>query len=165
MNTDRSVESPHFPQVGHDHARCQSWILQRAEVRCRQEGMRFTPQRREVLEILATSHRSLGAYDILERMQARARRPPPAAVYRSLEFLLGLGLIHRMAGRNAYFACTRSDHDQQIQFWICRHCGMVGETESPVVAGEWQRLSDSLGFRVSSVNVEIEGECITCRNP
>ncbi|MBF0271937.1 MAG: transcriptional repressor [Magnetococcales bacterium] len=164
MPADFTPKSAHFPESEHDHQHCQSWILQRAEERCRQQGMRFTPQRREVLNILATSHRSMGAYDILGQMQTgQSRRPPPAAVYRCLEFLLAQGLIHRMAGRNAYFACTREGHDQEIQFWICRHCGVVGETESSILAAELRNLAGTLDFVVRSANVEIEGECRACR--
>ncbi|MBF0425443.1 MAG: transcriptional repressor [Magnetococcales bacterium] len=153
-----------FPASTHDHASCRDWILRRAESLCAEKKVRFTPQRREVLEILAASHRALGAYDILEHMHRVERRPPPAAVYRALEFLLALGVIHRMAGRNAYFACTRPEHGRgEIQFWICRRCGVVGETESVVIAGEVPRLAATLGFQVGAVNMEIEGECQACR--
>lgn len=156
-----ATECP-FPESGHDHGRCRSWVLRRAESLCQEKGLRFTPQRRDVLEILSGSHRCLGAYDILEHMEHRQRRPPPAAVYRSLEFLMKLGVIHRMAAKNAYFACTRPDHGNDIQFWICRICGVVGETESPEIAEAIPRMAREMGFRLKVVTVEIEGECLEC---
>ncbi|WP_420905926.1 Fur family transcriptional regulator [Candidatus Magnetaquiglobus chichijimensis] len=153
-----------FPNAGHDHARCRDWMIGRAESLCQDLGVRFTPQRREVLEILATSHHCLGAYDILERMAHRDRRPPPAAVYRSLEFLLELKLVHRMTSRNAFFACTRATHAAPIQFWICRHCGVVAESESMRISEEVSRLAGQLAFCPETINVEIEGACQTCRS-
>ncbi|WP_130472177.1 Fur family transcriptional regulator [Candidatus Magnetaquicoccus inordinatus] len=156
-------DSPPFPAVDHDHGRCRSWILQRAEQLCQQQGIRFTPQRQQVLAILSASHRSLGAYDILERMAESTRRPTPAAVYRALAFLMELGVVHRMSGNNAYFACTRTNHQHIMQFWICRRCGVVAETESSTIAQAIPLLAETLEFQTAWVTMEIEGECRTCR--
>ncbi|MBF0164819.1 MAG: transcriptional repressor [Magnetococcales bacterium] len=165
MAVTTTVQVAPFPKSGHDHARCRDWMIERAESLCLDQGLRFTPQRREVLEILATAHQCLGAYDILERMGHRDRRPPPAAVYRSLDFLMELNLVHRMTSRNAFFACTRAEHAAPIQFWICRHCGVVGESESTLITDEVARLAGQLAFRPETINVEIEGACQTCRTP
>jgi Fur family zinc uptake transcriptional regulator len=157
-----TLEYP-FPAPGHDAERCRARILDHAEALCRERGLRLTPQRRKVLAILAGSHRCLGAYDILERMEGAGRRPAPAVVYRSLEFLVGLGLVHRLAGHNAYFACTRPPHGGGTQYWICRRCHVVAETASTEIAGAVPALAREIGFRLITVDVEIEGECPACR--
>ena len=56
--------------VPHDHAHCASDVLRHAEDRCAAEGLRLTPVRRRTLEILAEAHRAMGAYDVLERLNA-----------------------------------------------------------------------------------------------
>ncbi len=138
--------------------------MERAEQVCRKTGTRLTPNRKEVLGILSESHGSLGAYDILERMEGpSSRRPAPAAVYRALEFLIGVGLVHRLGVRNTFFACTQPGHGDRTQFWICRGCGIVGETESEQIAKTIPDLAKGLGFLPESVHVEIEGVCGTCR--
>ncbi|MBF0184163.1 MAG: transcriptional repressor [Magnetococcales bacterium] len=158
-----SVDTSPFPAVDHDHGYCRSWILQRAQQLCEQQGIRFTPQRREVLTILAASHHCLGAYTILERMAQPARRPTPAAVYRALDFLLALGVVHRMHGQNGYFACTRANHQTIVQFWICRGCGVVAESESQEIARIMPNLAAEMAFHPVWVTMEIEGECHRCR--
>ena len=62
-----------FPERGHDHAHCLMQILSNAETVCQQRGVRLTPQRRRVLEIVAGSHSPLGAYGILEHMDFSGR--------------------------------------------------------------------------------------------
>ena len=53
----------------HDHNTCMSDALAAADARCAQDGLRFTPVRRKVLEILLQDHRALGAYTILDKLR------------------------------------------------------------------------------------------------
>ena len=99
---------PTFPAPDHDHARCAAEALLRAEQTCQRRGQNFTPIRRQVLQALLSSHRPLGAYEIIEQMAAQMARPAPITVYRALEFLMQNGLVHRIESRNAFLACARS---------------------------------------------------------
>ncbi|RMD92342.1 MAG: transcriptional repressor, partial [Alphaproteobacteria bacterium] len=86
----------------HDHRACAAAALARAEARCRESGLRLTPLRRRVLEILLESHRPLGAYDILARLRADGRPAQPPVAYRALDFLVAHGLAHRLHSLNAF---------------------------------------------------------------
>ncbi len=133
---------------------------------CRGRGARLTPGRRQVLEILASSHRPLGAYDILDRMPPVAgsgRRPAPVTVYRILEFFQELGLVHRLASRNAFFLCSLSRHAGSVQLWHCRRCGSVAETAAEDLTLALPTLAEQMGFRIAGTTVEIEGDCPACR--
>ncbi|MBF0602915.1 MAG: transcriptional repressor [Nitrospirae bacterium] len=154
-----------FPARCDYHSGCRERLLSAAESLCRESGTSLTANRRAVLDILSESHHSLGAYDILERMDAGAgRRPGPAAVYRALEFLSGLGLVHRLGSRNSWFACSRpGEHRGRSQYWICANCGVVGETESEEIAQILPELALSMAFRLDRVSIEIEGECRGCQ--
>ena len=44
----------------HDHSTCMNDALAAADARCAEDGLRFTPVRRKVLEILLQDHRALG---------------------------------------------------------------------------------------------------------
>ncbi|MBI2587001.1 MAG: hypothetical protein HYW28_14180, partial [Rhodospirillales bacterium] len=50
----------------HDHRHCLKDALDRAAALCRDRGVRLTPIRRRVLELVWGGHRPLGAYDILD---------------------------------------------------------------------------------------------------
>ena len=51
----------------HNHAECISNGLDLVASQCRAAGLKFTPVRRRVLEMLLAEHRAHGAYEILDR--------------------------------------------------------------------------------------------------
>ena len=54
----------------HNHAECISKGLHLVDAECRAAGLKFTPVRRRVLEMLLAEHRAHGAYDILDNLRA-----------------------------------------------------------------------------------------------
>ena len=84
-----------FPAREHDHDICIADALDAAERACSEEGLRFTPLRRRVLEIVWSRHAPIGAYDILEEMREGSRAAAPPTVYRALEFLVEHGFVKR----------------------------------------------------------------------
>jgi Fur family zinc uptake transcriptional regulator len=80
----------------HNHGACMSEALAAAEARCAAGGLRFTPVRRKVLEILLQDHRALGAYSILDRLREEGFGSQPPVAYRALDFLVANGLAHRL---------------------------------------------------------------------
>ena len=96
-----------FPAPDHDHQRCASAAIAHAEAQCAARAQRLTPMRRQVLEVLLSSHRPLGAYEIIDCMQQKTR-PAPITIYRALEFLCDNGLAHRIESRNAFVACVHN---------------------------------------------------------
>ena len=62
-----------FPAAGHDHRDCVNRALLGAERHCARRGLRLTPVRRRVLELIWRSHRPSGAYELLEQLAAEAR--------------------------------------------------------------------------------------------
>ena len=96
--------------------------------KCAEEERALYSLRRQVLELIWTSHEPVGAYDILEMMNDTAdSRVAPMTVYRALEFLMENGLVHRIASHNAYVGCSHPGASHEGQFLICRHCGCVEE--------------------------------------
>ena len=153
-----------FPAPDHDHARCSADALAHAEALCVKRGERLTPMRRHVLEVLAASHKPLGAYEIIERFAPRTARPAPITTYRALEFLRDNGLVHRIESRNAFIACVHSHTAGEfVVFLICEHCGAVGEASSADVAATLTTAARSAGFTPKSPVIEISGVCTHCR--
>lgn len=133
-----------------------------AEAICRQAGTRLTRLRRQIFLLLLEASGPITAYELLDRL--RAERPATAAgVYRSLDFLVAQGLVHRLESRKAFVACAHPAHPHSSQFLICRRCGTTVEVEDDRIAsvvGEWSRR---LGFEVEAETLEVSGSCSTCR--
>jgi Fur family zinc uptake transcriptional regulator len=153
-----------FPAPGHDHARCRAEAITHAEAACAERAERLTPPRRQVLEVLAASHKPLGAYDIIDLIARRKARPAPITVYRALEFLMKQGFVHRIESRNAYLACAH-DHDAaaMVAFLICERCGSVGEIPAMPAAQSINTAARATGFAPKLSVVEITGTCMHCQ--
>ena len=104
----------------HDHQNCVETALATAEGRCKEEGLRLTPVRRKVLEMLVQEHRALGAYAILDRLREEGFGSQPPVAYRALDFLVENGFVHKIERLNAFVACAPSGVSPFPAFMICR---------------------------------------------
>ena len=148
----------------HDHHRCLKAALQQARNRCSARKVRLTPMREAVLQLLWQSHRPLGAYKIIDQLSASSgKRILPPTVYRALDFLLEVGLIHRLATLNAYIGCPFPDSVHSDYFLLCRECGSVAECSAESVNKAIVSTAQRAGFVVESQTVEILGLCTPCR--
>ncbi|MEP1768125.1 MAG: transcriptional repressor [Sulfitobacter sp.] len=146
----------------HDHATCVSDGLAAAEARCAGSGLRFTPVRRRVLEILLQQHRALGAYAILDKLREDGFGSQPPVAYRALDFLVTNGLAHKIERLNAFIACGHPNHSHTPAFMICRLCDAVAETHSSPARGALGEAARISGFRIERTVVEAEGVCPDC---
>lgn len=155
---------PLFPPIAHDHAHCVRDAIDAAASRCERESARFTPLRRRVLELVWGSHEPIGAYAILDTLKEEGHGAAPPTVYRALDFLIDLGLVHRLARLNAFVGCPYPETSHAAHFLICTRCGraaeLCGDTGIDQVV---QSAAMALGFTVSRQTVEVEGLCPDCR--
>ncbi|SLN19422.1 Zinc uptake regulation protein [Aquimixticola soesokkakensis] len=146
----------------HDHSHCAGAVMQAAEGRARAEGLRLTPVRRRVLEILLEEHRALGAYDILDRLKAEGFGHQPPVAYRALDFLVEHGLAHRIRRLNAFAACMHPDTDHAPAFFICAQCSAVAESAATPLRDAAQAAGLAIGFTIERVTIEAIGTCPAC---
>ncbi len=135
-----------------------------AERICTGRGQKFTPIRRQVLGALLSSHRPLGAYEVIEELAKNSTRPAPITVYRALDFLMENGLVHRIESRNAFLACSHNHDETAVgAFLICDACGSVGEIPSTALAQTFSDAVRGTGFSPKLSVVEITGTCVHCQ--
>ncbi|MBF9195986.1 transcriptional repressor [Microvirga sp. BT290] len=132
------------------------------EAQCRARGVRLTPIRRRVLEVLLGAAKPLGAYDLADALVSQGRKMAPITVYRALDFLIEQGLAHRLASRNAYIAST-GGHATPA-FLICEACGEATEIACPDVAETVRRVLTAQGYQPLSRALEITGRCPHCQD-
>ncbi len=151
-----------FPSSGHDHHACVRSAMRDAEHYCGEQGLRLTPIRRRVLELIWQSHCPSGAYGLLEQLAADGRKPSPPTVYRALDFLLGNGLIHRVSSLNAFVGCTRPGEEHRAQIFICDRCGIAIEQSDPTLDLRISHRAQDLHFQIRELTVEVAGVCPQC---
>ncbi|HEY5674466.1 MAG TPA: Fur family transcriptional regulator [Malonomonas sp.] len=149
-------------QDAQHHQNCISEALDRAELLCQQQQQRFTTIRRRVLELVWQQHKPIGAYEVLELLQQDGRTAPPT-VYRALDFLQQLGLVHRIASLNAYVGCAHPGEPHDGQFLICESCKTLAELDVAAITCVIEKSAAESGFVTSRQTVEIMGLCPSCR--
>lgn len=160
----KAPDTAAFPARGHDHGSCIADALDIAETACRERGLRFTDIRRRVLEIVWNRHAPIGAYEILDELQAAQGRAAPPTVYRALDFLVEHGFVHKIESLNAFVGCGQPGGDHTGQFLICGECRQVGEIDDPDIAALIAMKAATIGFSVSRQTIEVEGLCRNCAN-
>ncbi|MFC4159517.1 transcriptional repressor [Chitinimonas lacunae] len=132
---------------------------------CLTRGERLTDQRREVLSLLLAAPGSLKAYDILAQIQKQKPNAAPPTVYRALDFLIAVGLIHKLDSMNAFVACRDfSSHlHRHGLMLICDRCNNVVELCDEALAERLTAVAAAAGFTVKPQDIEVKGLCATCR--
>jgi len=123
----------------------------------------LTRLRREVFDVICAENTPIKAYDLIERMRARGRRITPTTMYRTLEFLLQSGFIHRINFLNAYLPCTgKHQNHTALLLFVCSECGQTREIDDAPLYEAMQQRLDKLGIHLQDSRIEIQAACMSC---
>lgn len=147
----------------HDHQGCIQTALSKAESICQQRKLRFTALRRQVLELVWRNHKPVGAYCLLDQLKTKNNTPAPPTIYRTLDFLLAKGFVHRIASLNAYIGCPFADRQHVSQFLVCNLCKDVTEIHDKRLSGSVYQSAQDRGFKPQRQVLEIFGTCHACQ--
>lgn len=123
----------------------------------------LTRNQRAVLDTLTAAQAPLSAYAILDALRDQGFRGPPQ-VYRALDKLMQLDLVHRLESLNAFVACSHPDVDahETTMFLICERCGQASEHAHRDVGRQLRHLAKSQQFALERSTVELRGRCRLC---
>ncbi len=130
---------------------------------CDERGLRLTPLRRRVLELIVAERCPVKAYDLLECLRRERDSAAPPTVYRALDFLLEHGFIHRLESINAYTVCHHPSRRHASPFLICDICRHVTELCDERVSDLLLEQARVHGFLASAQTLEVHGVCRRCR--
>lgn len=139
--------------------------LRSAREKLTEKDYRFTPQRQAVLEtILEHGGEHLSAEDVYALVKQRHPEIGLATVYRALELLASLDVLHKIDlgdGRARYELGDAEEHHHH--HLICVDCGEVSEFDIDLLesleALVWRRT----GFKVMDHQVKLFGLCKGCQ--
>ena len=115
-----------------------------------------------MLTLLLESDGPAKAYDLLADLGDADGAAKPPSVYRSLDFLLEMGLAHKIESLNSYVACGHWKHGHAAVFLICDKCGTAGELHANDSVKKLTQEVESVNFQMRSAVIEIRGLCEAC---
>ena len=129
--------------------------------RLRRRGLRWTPQRRTVVQVLAATDGHVTGAELIERCRERDPQTIPSTVYRTLDVLEELGLVrhgHGADGREEFHASPGAEHGHLY----CSSCGITREIRPPAADAIIGAFRTAEGFEVDLWHVTVVGLCAEC---
>jgi len=129
--------------------------------RFRERGMRWTPQRRTIVEVLASASGHLTGPELIERCRSADPTTIPSTVYRTLDVLEELGLVrhgHSADGREEFHVAQEPEHGHLY----CANCGSrweVGSAQAQAIMAAFRGID---GFEPDLSHMTIVGRCADC---
>jgi len=128
----------------------------------RQHGYRLTPQRRVVIQTIASTRDCLTPAAIYEKVHQDHPSVGLVTVYRTLEILAELKLICELhaGGSCRSYTVGAPGHHHHL---ICSNCSVVIDFTGCDLGQAEQNLSQETGFRIDGHLLEFVGLCQTCQ--
>lgn len=133
--------------------------------RLRANGLRWTPQRRVLVDVLAHTDGHVTGAEIVERCREVDPATIPSTVYRTLDVLEEIGVIshsHGADGREEFHVLPAEEHGHLY----CRRCGATSElgADDPAVAAATRAFERERGFEIDLSHLTLIGRCAGCRD-
>ena len=138
-----------------------TWV-QHCERELARSGHRAGGARRAVLAVLGERACLCSAQDIHDRLREGGATVGLASVYRALDVLAGLKLVHRIDvdGTACYEPADPSgEHHHHA---ICDRCGKMDAFEDPEIERLIDSLGERLGYAVGGHDIVLRGSCPEC---
>lgn len=136
-----------------------AWSDVRDQLRAR--GLRWTPQRRLILDVLGATTGHVTGSEIVERCRAKDPETTPSTVYRTLDVLEELGYLHHSHGadgREEFHVLPHAEH-AHLRCDRCNGSWEIATEEAMTLVDGLQR---SRGFRVHLGHLTVTGVCADC---
>lgn len=122
-------------------------------------GYRSGAARREVIALLSEERCAVTALEIDMRLDSVGR----ASVYRTLDQLERLHLVHRVEIGGDAAAYERVDPEQHHHHLVCEECGHLSPFADPSLERAIEAVSRAAEFEISAHDVVLRGRCPGCK--
>jgi Fur family ferric uptake transcriptional regulator len=129
----------------------------------RRSGARTGGARDEVVAYLERQDCCLSAQELFDGLRKDGKSVGIASVYRVLEQLADLGLVHRvvLGGGVARFepALPGGEHHHHL---VCDRCGRVEMFDDPSLEQALEKVAGARGYELAQHDVVLHGACADC---
>ncbi|MFP5342840.1 MAG: Fur family transcriptional regulator [Candidatus Limnocylindria bacterium] len=132
--------------------------------RLRARGLRWTPQRRILVDVLSHADGHVTGAELVERCRAVDPTTTPSTVYRTLDVLEELGVLshsHGVDGREEFHVLPVDEHGHLY----CRRCGGSWDLapDDHDVHAALRAFEVERGFAIDVSHLTLIGRCAACR--
>lgn len=133
---------------------------ERLESACRREGLPVTVQRRIIYSALLERNDHPTVDQVFAQVKERIPGVSRTTVYRTLEILANLGMVHRI---HHFAASARFDGNmERHHHLVCTACGKVVDLQDSTTTVSNLRDVRRNGFALRDYSIYFEGFCSYC---
>lgn len=127
-------------------------------------GLKITQPRRMLVELLAKSDKVLSPYDMKDVLEKRGIRADVVTIYRVMEVLDAINLVHKVLAFNGYIRCNteKMAGSDCHHYLLCQRCHRVEEVEGENLDQLEKKIARNHHFQVQSHYLEFMGLCQKC---
>jgi Fur family ferric uptake transcriptional regulator len=127
----------------------------------REKGLRLTPQRRLIVDILHDTHEHLTADEIISYVRAHAPGVNKSTIYRTLDILEEAGCVYKseVEGHHIYHHAEEGHHHHLV----CDACGRSLDCEEDIFLPVTAKIREKYGFKADLKHMVVRGLCRDCR--
>ncbi len=128
--------------------------------RLKAKGFKITLKREAIIGILRRSKRALSPERVYEEIKKSFSRASYPSVYRNLEEMHGIGILHKVykADRRLYYTLCSETSEKHHHHIVCERCGRV---EAFYDCSVFHKGSIK-GYKVLRHILQVEGVCPEC---
>jgi Fur family transcriptional regulator, ferric uptake regulator len=127
----------------------------------KEKGLKLTPQRRLIVEIIHDAAEHLTAEDIISCVQKKMPGVNKSTIYRTLDILEETGCVYK--SKNLDQIIYHHDEEGHHHHLVCRNCGKTISCNENIFSTVEKALSEKYGFQVSFKHIVISGQCGDCK--
>ena len=149
--------APHEPAAAGGSPEVRNQLRQRLRAR----GLRWTPQRRVLVDVLDRVEGHVTGSDLVEACRELDPGTTPSTVYRTLDVLEELGIVshsHGHDGREEYHVRPIGTHGHLV----CDRCGRSWELEKAEADPLVRSIRAHRAFDVDLGHLTVVGRCAAC---
>jgi Fur family ferric uptake transcriptional regulator len=132
------------------------------EVTLKEKGIRLTPQRRMIVDIIHKKADHLSAEDIIQYVQSRMPGVNKSTIYRTLELLEKNDCVFKSESESGtIYHHAEEGHHHHL---VCSKCGKTVDCDEDIFAPVEKALWEKHGFQIDFKHVVMSGLCKSCLN-
>ncbi len=128
----------------------------------KEKGLKLTPQRRLIVNIIHDAEAHLTAEDIIAHVQSKMPGVNKSTIYRNLDILEATGCVYKSeSGDHSIYHHAEEGHHHHL---VCQKCGKTVDCDENLFLPVERSMAAKYGFRADFKHVMVNGLCETCKN-
>jgi Fur family transcriptional regulator, ferric uptake regulator len=127
----------------------------------KEKGLRLTPQRRLIADVIHKTDGHVTAEYIIEHVQGKMPGVNKSTIYRTLELLEQAGCVFKSeADGGIIYHHAEEGHHHHL---VCLKCGTTLDCEQELFLPVEESIAVDFGFKVEFQHMVIKGLCQSCQ--